>query len=379
VSVQPNTDGYLIRSASLPANATGWTICFWFQRIGAVGTGVVETLLEVVDNGDGDYIKIYVDDAGSVHFQGINDFEDVSLFTATLNTWYFLALTTTSATAGNVYWRADASGSLSSSTGRKFQTDNGWDSIVLANAANFLEDAQHFRVTDYKEWNAALSSGQLLTESSSRAPVVTSGISCYLPLLTVSGTDQSGAGHNFTQTGTMAANASEPTSLASGDTLLMPLLATTAGLAAPNAVAVVQPPLLATTAGLPAPSAVAGVQVPTLGVTASLPVPSVRASVQPPLLATTASLPAPSAVAVVQPPLLGVTGQLYPPELTVPGPLQFPVLGVTAALFAPQAIAVVRMPTLGVKAWLGVDAQPARPRQPALARGRGTGRRGGVG
>jgi len=217
VSVQPNTDGYLVRTSSLPVNGTGWTAGFWFQRIGAVGSGLVETLFELVDNGDGDYIKIFVNDANEVHFQGINDFDDVSLFTATLNTWYYIALVTTSSTTGNVYWRADASGSLSSSTGRKFQTDNGWDSLTLLNNAGTLEVAEHFRMTSYKEWASALSSGQLLTESQSRAPVAGSSV-CYLPFTTASGTDQSGSGRNFTVNGTLAANASEPSSMADGVT-----------------------------------------------------------------------------------------------------------------------------------------------------------------
>lgn len=212
MSVQPNTDGYLIRSASLPANSTGWTVAFWFQRTGSVGGGLVETLFEIVDDGDGDYCKVYLNDTHEVRFQGINDFEDVLLFTATLNTWYFLALRTTSSTAGDIVWRADSASSLSSSTGRKFQTDNGWDRLVLLNNSGFLEGAQHFRMTAYKEWWSSLNDTQLLTESRWRSPQAASP-ACYLPFIAASGSDQSGNGRNFTVTGTLASSAAEPASM----------------------------------------------------------------------------------------------------------------------------------------------------------------------
>lgn len=215
MSVQPNTNGYLVRSASLPANATGWAVCFWFRRTGAVGAGLIETLFEIIDNGDTDSIKIYVTETGDVHYQSVNDFEDVTLFNAALNTWYFIALKTFNATTGDVFWRADTDSSLSSSTGRKFQTDNGWDAIYLLNNAGLLETAQHFQMSAYKEYatGAGITSAQLLTDSRWRSPQMPFAAFCYLPFTSASGTDQSGAGHNFTITGTLAASTSEPASM----------------------------------------------------------------------------------------------------------------------------------------------------------------------
>lgn len=324
MSVQPNADGYLVRSgtANLPTNAAGYTIMKWFQRIGAVATGFNETLFELNDVGDGDYIKIYVNDAHEVHFQGINDFDDTNLFTATLNTWYFLALVTTSTTQGTVYWRADASGSLSSSAGRPFQTDNGWDSLTLLNNAGGLETAEHFRMSAYKEWHSALSSAQILAESNSRAPVV-AGASCYLPFTSASGSDQSGNGRNFTVTGTLAANAAEPTSIS----------ATVVTMGGPLTVA----------AAIQSPAA-ASLQPVTMGGALAL-----AAAIQAPAITYPVALggPVPVAAAIQSPAALSVQPVTLGAPVAVSATVQAPAVGQLAQPTAVAATLTPQQPALG--------------------------------
>jgi uncharacterized membrane protein len=217
VAVQPNTTGYLIRTTNLPSNATGWAVCFWFRRTGAVGTGVVETLFEIVDDGDGDYAKVYVNDAGELHFQGINDFEDVNVFTPTLNTWYFFALRTTSATAGDLVYRAETATSFTSSTGRKFQTDGGWDRMVFLNNSGLLEPAAHFEAFCLKAFIGTLSDAQLWEQSVRMLPKAQgTALDSYVPLYTNSGADEGGRARDWTITGTLAAVATQPRGVTRG-------------------------------------------------------------------------------------------------------------------------------------------------------------------
>lgn len=264
MAVQPNSDGYLIRTSNLPSNSAGWGLDLFFRRTGSVGSGLSETLIELSDDSDGDYVKVYMPDTHVLRFQGINDFEDVELFTPTINVWYYLFAGTTSSTAGKVMWRTMDATSLSSSTGRKFQTDNGWDRVVVLNNGGFLEPAAHFEAFCLRMYIGNMSDAQVWERSVRMLPrLPLSALDSHVPLITNVGTDMSGRGRSWTVTGTLATVATQPRVIHGGSMppqlivpstatapVTLPLVEATASPQAPS-VTVVQPvtlPLAAATA-----------------------------------------------------------------------------------------------------------------------------------
>jgi hypothetical protein len=367
VAVQPNTDGYLSRSTNLPSNATGWALCFWFRKTGSVGSGLLETLFEIVDNGDTDYLKVYADDTQALVFESVNDYENVSLFTPTTNTWYFVCIRTTSATTGDILWRADSATSFSSSTGRKFQTDGGWDVMTFLNNAGTLEPAQHFEAFALKLFIGTLTDAQAWEQSVRMLPrAVPSALDSYVPLYTNSGADEGGRARSWTVTGTLATVTSQPRISRGGvgrsrfhrlsaSQATLPL-ATAAGAALAFTVSAsqpVSPPLASASASALALSAgaVQPVTLPLATASAQAPAPTATASGSAtlPLASGAAAAPTP-VVNVVQPVTLPlIAGAATSPALTAGGEIQPAILGVgsataTALAFTAAAVSSVQLP-----------------------------------
>lgn len=129
--------------------------------------------------------------------------------------WVFLALVGDgTAKKINISARQDADAAMTS-LGSITATSIGTFTSVSLLQDQFGDHVGAGQITSYKEWSSNLTTAQILAESKNRAPVVTSGNTCYLPFTSASGTDNSGAGHDFTITGTITADASEPSSMTS--------------------------------------------------------------------------------------------------------------------------------------------------------------------
>jgi hypothetical protein len=212
MAAQPDATGYLSRATNAPSNAAGWAVCFWFRRTGAVGAGVTETLWELSETGGtSDYLRLYVKDTNTLFWEAAgNVYEDASLQALTLNQWYFICARTSSATTGDVLWRADNATSFSSSA-RAFETDNGWDAMTFMNNGGHLEAAQHFEFLALKVFIGTLTDAQIWEQSVRMLPRCSPAIlDCYLPLYTGSGADEGGRARNWTVTANVNTVASQP-------------------------------------------------------------------------------------------------------------------------------------------------------------------------
>jgi hypothetical protein len=211
MSVQVLTTGDLRRTTNLPVNATGWALGFWFRKTAAIGSGIFETIFELGD-AVGNYLKFYLDGtAQDLRWQASGSvFEDVSLFTPTNGTWYFVAVRTASATTADILWRAATATSLSSSTGRACGT-SVWTKMFFANNEASGEPTANTELAGLKLFLGTLSDAQVWEQSARLLPRCDAAIlDSFLPLHTNSGTDEGGRARNWTVTATLTSVASTP-------------------------------------------------------------------------------------------------------------------------------------------------------------------------
>jgi hypothetical protein len=201
----------LRRTTNLPVNATGWAWGFWFRKTAAIGSGVFENLIEIGD-ASGNYLKLYLDGtAQDLRWQASGGtFEDVSLFTPTNGTWYFVCLRTASATTGDILWRAATATSLTASSGRNFGAST-WTKMFFANNEGGLEPTANTELAALKIFVGTLSDALVWEQSARLLPRCDAAIlDSYLPLYTNSGADEGGRARNWTVTATLAAVSSSP-------------------------------------------------------------------------------------------------------------------------------------------------------------------------
>src|ERR1700744_5263651 len=126
-----------------------------------------------------------------------------SISSGSNTSWLFVCIVETSGVGITAYYRREGATSLSSAS---VANTSNLDPGVIWLGDNAGRAANHWRLSAYKEWQNtnSLTLTQILAESTQRAPIVTTGLTNYLPCDSghTVGTDQSAAAQNWTVTGT---------------------------------------------------------------------------------------------------------------------------------------------------------------------------------
>jgi hypothetical protein len=200
---------YYLRTANLPAR-TAYTIAGWVKATSLPGAlNTIFSLENATSSaGQGCYLGFETPSGANANLVIATDAGQTSLRTFAYNSWAFVAIVGNGTTV-TVYTRLEGEGSLTSAS---MAQSAFTEAALYINNDSYAEslDASYRYV---RVWGAALSSGELLSESSSATPVRTSNLNANYPM---SGTadddeDQSGNGFNSTLTGTVSVLGTEPT------------------------------------------------------------------------------------------------------------------------------------------------------------------------
>lgn len=199
--------GHLSRSANLPSITTAMSFIFWKKN-----TDVEDNCnFWSLDDGAGTWTQLgagSTSDSASAWSSGGSI--DPILTSVSTRGWICFAGVRSAANTLQIYYRYDADQSMTLA-GSLAGVTNAPGLYLFT--SGFAEQAQNMKITPYKEWNANLTPTQLLTESKFREPQVLANLNNYLPCQSVSGTDRSGAGHNWTITGTLTLDSDKPASM----------------------------------------------------------------------------------------------------------------------------------------------------------------------
>jgi len=193
----------MVRTASLPS-ATSYTICGWWQKTGS-GDGSWNTIY-ALDDGGGTNYHIFYEIASSVAQFSIysNGYNNTNGDTASLFTWYFLAMSNagTSATDCKIYYASEGSSSLTvvSTTGVTFTPT----ALSIGGTATFDEHC-HATNCNVMVYDTVLTQAQLTNIMLNRQykPLYWSNLHAWWPMFR--GTDRfrdySANGYDLTEVG----------------------------------------------------------------------------------------------------------------------------------------------------------------------------------
>lgn len=278
-SVEFNVTGgspRIVRASNVPA-FSAFTWCGWYKITSYQDWGELFALLGATG---ADYCYFEANSAGSLDLVRRNgsggSFAASNFWSDSYAGWAFLAVTSDGTTLRPYVMREADLGTLTALT---TLTTNTYTTTHIGVGAYDLNATPggdgNFRVAGLKCYDRALTSGELLTEAGSLAPVSTSNLSWANDCQSASTVqvDESGTDGDFTKTGTPTDNADEP-DLGSS---IVELAGTTAGTTTPTGNLQGNAALSATAAGTCAPTgslvgraALSGTAAGTCAPTASL-------------------------------------------------------------------------------------------------------------
>lgn len=203
---------YLIRTTGGFYNPTAMTVAFWLQLITDKDASGAVFGIRNTGAGDG-YVYYYNANAdgttyGWEHFDGGSTIQ-LDMTSLSLNTWYFAALSRsgTGANQTTAYRRAAGDSAFTSATGTfgLGQTIN--EEVILSNGFGLAAGYFPGRIAAVKQWDAALSADELMSESQQYAPVRFANLHSWRPMIAPTVADAaldfSGNGRNLTANGAL--------------------------------------------------------------------------------------------------------------------------------------------------------------------------------
>lgn len=197
--ISGTTDGHFSRTTNVPTGAAAFSWCAWIRIVsnqttadGCVwGVGL-----------DGTHFIVFKVPVGTTNLTVTDGSHGlITTLTPTAAVWLFVGYTHSSGTA-HLYTRTEAAGSLTDSGALTVQDPaSTWQLVIFNDGSG--ERAKTTEMIAYKQWNgAALSSTEMLAESKHFALQRSANVDSVLPFTSVSGTDTSGNGRNWTVNGT---------------------------------------------------------------------------------------------------------------------------------------------------------------------------------
>lgn len=210
VQFDGDPDNYLTRTASMPDYNSAFTWAGWVKPEFEFG---FESYFYVGTDDDSDYFgqllgAFYLE----VYLNGSQGNDDGTAFS--VDTWYHLAMVREDNENLRLYLNGSADAavlgvSVSGRTAPSLMHIGQWGTAL---DGPFIGE-----VEDVRLWTSALTGGQLLTESQSQTPVITSGLWASWPLLVHTDVnDSSGNGRHWTVQGTLTTGSDSPTYPSSG-------------------------------------------------------------------------------------------------------------------------------------------------------------------
>lgn len=187
-SVGADANGWLFREdANLPE--AGYTRCFW-AKYGAPQFGAPAWQLERAD-----VSFVTVGMAGAIDSIGLsNNFQYQAMVPPAPPSWtFFGVVVAVDGLTADAYWAAEGDVALQGPV----SIANFGNAAVRETVLGPLGLPAFQMMANFRGWDAVLSVPELLAEFHSSMPVRTADIYVWLPLDTVSGTDQSGQGNDF--------------------------------------------------------------------------------------------------------------------------------------------------------------------------------------
>jgi hypothetical protein len=210
-AVLDTTAKHLHRTTNLPLR-TACTICGWFKR--TTDTGGFETGLACRASATGSAVAMLDVNATDSLILWVSS-ESAALQAATLNQWFFGALTLNGTTA-NAYSMVDTGSSLNNVNQGQNATAIG--AILFGARGTGGEEHLIGKMGPIKVWDAVLNSTELLAEAGQMSPVRTSNLNSWFLCDSVQeALDQSGNGRNLTENGTITFDDDLPDVPLSGD------------------------------------------------------------------------------------------------------------------------------------------------------------------
>jgi hypothetical protein len=218
MSVELSSGNYLSRSGGVPASHQAFSCCAWVKR--SVDAAQDEYIIHFGTGSDPVHIKVEHDDnLFKLNLQYSTSRIGVGP-TATIDSWFFIGLVCSGTTA-TLYWRVEGETSLSShavsNTGPMWGTANiylGRDGTTTPfNPFDGL-------VACFRVWDAAITVGEMQTESESLTAVKTTSLLSDHRFdganIAAAVEDDHSSNNDFTATGTVAVSVDEPTVTAGG-------------------------------------------------------------------------------------------------------------------------------------------------------------------
>lgn len=189
--------------------ATDLTMCCWFKIV--VDRNAVVPIL-AIDNAGAIYAYINTTATGTnVHIDAAGG--GLTLFNATVGTWYFVAYmhTTAHTATKTAYYAAQGDASLTNVGNTTINTDIT-DACTFFIAGDGFADWNNGSIAQVRVWSAILNSTQINLEYHSSSPVRASNLwAAYSFASGPQTTDDSGNGRTLTAAGTLTADTSGPT------------------------------------------------------------------------------------------------------------------------------------------------------------------------
>lgn len=147
--------------------------------------------------------------ADGIYCGATQDNQMMPMYSGADTSWIFACSVAEVGVGVHFFWRKEGDSTLQSGSIADAGIAGGAGPFLF-NVLNILP--YHQRLGLYKEWTQALTPDEILAESASSAPVVTAGCINYLPCVAPFpiGEDESGAGNDWTVTGTITLNADQP-------------------------------------------------------------------------------------------------------------------------------------------------------------------------
>jgi hypothetical protein len=220
MSVELSSGNYLSRTGGVPASHQAFSCCAWVKR--ASDAAQDEYIIHFGTGTNPIQIKVEHDDNKFTLNLQYSGSRIVSGPTATVGSWFFVGLICSGTTA-TLYWRAEGETSLSSGSASNTGSDWTTNNIYLGRDAGttpfnpFAGKMACFRV-----WDAAITVGELTTESESLTAVKTTGLLSDHRFdganIAAAVEDDHSSNNDFTATGTVTVSVDEPTVTAGGAT-----------------------------------------------------------------------------------------------------------------------------------------------------------------
>lgn len=200
------TNGNYLQNAGIAITTGAWSISCWFVPTSAAAGGEFEGIW-FIDNAVNNFTGADVENVGGTSHLVVYNFLTFSadLGAVTLNTPYFLAMTSGgSAAGGSVISYHGTGGTLTKTT----LTATG--AIALSGGLTIFNEQANDEpfggaIHAFKCWKAQLTDIEIANEYRQARPVRTANLFCFYPMLNSGqqGVDWSGLGNAATQTGTL--------------------------------------------------------------------------------------------------------------------------------------------------------------------------------